>query len=381
MNKKINIVYIIDYFHRTGGTERHLAELVQSLARDRFACSVVVFDMGTSALLQAMRHSGVRVIHIPVGREYVPNAFKRGLELYRFIKSHKIDIVQTFHQKADTYGALIAHFAGTRHIISSRRDTGELRRPWHHLLNRALRGLFENVIVVAEAVGGAIAASEGIDPARIVRIYNGVDVTKFAPPSAYDRARRRDTLGLDADDLVVGMVAGFRPEKNHAGFFQAVRAAIDLVPHLKVVAVGAGPLLEQFRTICAAPPLRSRVVFTGDVADVAPLLGVMDLGCLVPTANEGFSNAVLEKMATGLPLIVTNVGGNAEAVIHGENGLVIPPGDTRALVDALVAVSRDPLTRSAMGRRSRQLIEERFSLSKMCSEHEALYSALCERDP
>jgi L-malate glycosyltransferase len=375
MPRKIRILYMIDYFHRTGGTERHLTQLVRGLARDRFLSGVVVFDMGDNALLDSIRDHGVEITHIPVRREYVPNALARGIELYHHIKSRRIDIVQTFHQKSDTYGAMVARFAGVKRIVSSRRDTGFHRRPWHHVLNRVLRGLFVRVIVVADAVGLAIVERDGIDPKKIVRIYNGVDCERFSPPSAEERITQRTILGFHPDDFVVGIVAGFRPEKNHSGFFTAVRAAVEFIPTLKVLAVGAGPLLDECREMCADVRLRSRVVFTGDVANVAPMLAAMDVGCLVPLA-EGLSNAILEMMAAGLPLIVTDVGGNPEAVIQGENGVVIPPGDTRALLDALVAMSRDSDKRHRMGRRSRELCTQRFSLSTMCSEHESLYSTL-----
>src|SRR5207244_8680185 len=129
------------------------------------------------------------------------------------------------------------------------------------------------------------------------------------------------------------------------------------IPSLKVLAVGGGPLLEHFRTLYDIERFRSRIEFTGETEDVAQYLKAMDVGCLIPGKNEGFSNAVLEKMATGLPMIVTEGGGNAEAVIDGENGIVIPPTDAEAFCAALVRIKSDPAARKAMGRRSRQIVE------------------------
>src|SRR5207245_4989930 len=120
----------------------------------------------------------------------------------------------------------------------------------------------------------------------------------------------------------------------------------------------------------------SKIAFTGDVKDVTPNLKAMDVGCLIPGKNECFSNAVLEKMATGLPMIVSEIGGNAEAVIDGENGIVIPPTDAEAFCAALVRIKSDPAARKAMGRRSRQLVEERYSLQDMGRKHESLYLSL-----
>lgn len=374
----IRLVYIIDYFHRTGGTERHLAHLLLNLPPADFKCSVVVFDLGENALLDEVRAHGIPVVHLPVAREYTPNALRRAWQLHALIRRSQPDILQTFHQKSDTYGAIIARLAGVRHIVSSKRDTGNLRRPWHFFLNRRLRFLFEKVIVVADAVADAVVRSDHLDRARLVKIYNGVNAAQFAPPSLEQAAAAKRQLGFGPADFVVGMVAGFRPEKNHEMFFEGAVRARERIPNLKLLAVGGGPLLEQFRQHYAQQG--DWVKFTGDTSDVVSALHAMDVGCLLPSMNEGFSNAVVEKMATGLPVIVTDVGGNAEAVINGENGFVVRPLDTAEFARALVDIHTDAGRRAAMGRRSRELVEQKFSLEQMCRRHESLYRELCRRD-
>lgn len=377
-SRPINILYVIDYFHRTGGTERHLVHLLRNLPRESFKCSVVVFDLGPGSLLEEVREQGIPIVHLPVGREYTPNALLRARQLYRLIRAQRIDVVQTFHQKSDTYGAIIARLAGVRHIISSKRDTGNLRRPWHFFLNRRLRFLFERIIVVADAVADAVVKSDHLDRSLLVKIYNGVDATAFSPASPAAAKAARERFGFEPDDFAVGMVAGFRPEKNHEMFFEGALAAAAAIPGLRILAVGGGPLLEEFRRRYAG---REAVIrFAGDVKDVAQVLHAMDVGCLLPSMNEGFSNAVVEKMATGLPVIVTDVGGNAEAVRHGENGYVLQPLDVQGFTQALIDMYADPARRLAMGRRSRQLVEECFSLQQMCQRHEALYRELCAPD-
>ena len=373
---KIKILFVIDYFHRTGGTEKHLALLVQHLPRDRFDCTIVAFDLGQSALIEQIRQSGVAVIHVPVGREYTPNAMWQASQLARIVRKGAFDIVQTFHQKSDTYGAIVAKLSGARHIVSSKRDVAEFKKPWQFFLNRRLRPLFERYIVVADAVGDVIAAKEGVERWRITRIYNGVDAAKFSPPSRDQVVSAKSRLGFAPDDFVVGMVAGFRPEKNYDVFFAAVAKALQVIPALKVVVVGGGPLLEQFRADYQSERATGKIVFAGDVVDVSGHLRAMDVGCLIPGSNEGFSNAVLEKMAMGLPLIVTDVGGNAEAVLHRQNGLVIAPGDSVAFYEALLQMHSNAAQREEMGRKSRSFVEQKFTLQRMCQEHERLYSSI-----
>jgi len=374
---KIRILYLIDYFCGTGGTETHLARLIAGLPPDRFRCSVVAFDMDANWQLDDLRSNGVEVIHLPVGREYIPNAAIQAWRLASLIRRNRYDIIQTFHQKADTYGALIAWLAGARLLVSSKRDTGELRKPLHVFLNRRLKCLFDAFIMVADAVRVAVVANDHLPVSRVTTIYNGVDVTRFVVASSSQKAEARKRFGFAASDFVVGMVAAFRAEKNHDVFFDALVRSYSAIPSLRVLAVGAGPLLTQFRDRVAGTAIGARTLFTGEVSEVLPCLWSMDVGCLTPASNEGFSNAVIEQMAAGLPMIVTNVGGNGEAVADGENGFVVPPLDAEALSRALIEVHRDPARASAMGRASRQRAVERFSLERMCAEHARLYLSLC----
>ncbi len=375
--RRIKVVYLIDYFHRTGGTERHLTHLVTLLPREEFECTIVAFDLGENALLDLARAHGVRVVHLPVQREYELNGLRRARELWSLLREIRPDIVQTFHQKSDTYGAVIARIAGVKHLVTSKRDTGETRGPRDVFLNRRLKGLFERTIVVADAVGKAVIAKDGLDPSRVVRIYNGVDSTVFRPPTTLDTAAARARLGYADEDFVIGMVAGFRPEKRHDVFFEGIRNALGDIPHLKVIAAGGGPLIEHYQRLCEEPLLAGRVRFTGAVHDVQQYVEAMDVGCLVPGSNEGFSNAVLENMAMGLPMIVTDVGGNAEAVADGDNGIVIAPNDARAFGAALVTMYADGARRARMGRRSRELVEEKYSLEGMWRDHAKLYREIC----
>jgi glycosyltransferase involved in cell wall biosynthesis len=174
------------------------------------------------------------------------------------------------------------------------------------------------------------------------------------------------------------MIAGLRPEKNHDVLLAALERLAPEVPGLRVLLVGAGPLLEHYRAQVAQGPLRLATVFTGDVPQVREYAWAMDVGCLTPGSNEGFSNAVIEQMAVGLPMIVTDVGGNAEAVVAGETGYVIPPGGSTELAQALRRLFQDATLRAALGRAARARVEARFSLEQMCARHAQLYRQLLD---
>jgi glycosyltransferase involved in cell wall biosynthesis len=376
VSRPINILYLIDQFHATGGTERHLAHLVRDLPRRGFRCLIVTFDLVPNRWVEQITAAGTPVVHVPVTREYTPAALARAVQLSRLIREHDIDIVQTFHQKSDTFGALVARLSGVKHLVSSKRDTGEFKRPQHVFMNRRLGGLFEKVITVADSISDIVVAREHIARSRIVRIYNGVDERAFVPPTPGERAQARARLGFGPEEFVVGTVARFRPEKSHDVFFAGALAAAAEIPGLRIVAAGDGAHREEFARRYAQQAEQGQIRFLGDVQDVASCLHALDVGCLLSAGSEGFSNSVLEKMAVGLPMIVTDVGGNPEAVVHGSNGLVIPSRDAQAFRAALVRLHADPEDTRRMGRVSRRLIEEKFTLERMYEQHEALYRSL-----
>jgi glycosyltransferase involved in cell wall biosynthesis len=377
VSRRINILYLMDHFRGTGGTEKHVAQLVTLLDQHRFQFRIVVLDLAPNRWIDQIRANGTPVIHLPVMREYAPVALLRALQLSKIIRANGIDIVQTFQQKSDTYGAAVAKASGISHIISSKRDTGELKKPRHYLLNRLLGGLFEKVVVVADSVGDVVVARERIPRSKIVRIYNGVDTNAFAPPTAQQRLHARQRLGFGSDEFVVAMMARFRPEKGYHVFFAGALAAAADIPSIRLLAIGGGPLVDEFRASYAE---ERRIQIFDDIVDVATYLHAADVGCLLPSGNEGFSNSILEKMAVGLPMIVTDVGGNAEAVADRENGFVIRPRDVEAFRRALVALHSDPAARARMGGKSRQLVEEKFTLQRMRNEYEAFYLSLMNRD-
>jgi hypothetical protein len=119
MKQLINIMYIIDHFHVAGGTETHLTHLVTGLDRTRFKPVLIVFDFKDNTLAEKIKAVDIPIIHIPVGRFYGFDAIRKAFRLAKFIRQYKPDIVQTFHIKSDTYGALIARICGVKHIISS----------------------------------------------------------------------------------------------------------------------------------------------------------------------------------------------------------------------------------------------------------------------
>jgi glycosyltransferase involved in cell wall biosynthesis len=374
--RKIRILFLIDYWGPPAGTERHLAYLLKNLDRNAFECRVVVFNYLPNALVDEARASGIDVQPIQVDQYYTPRAFRQATVLRKYIRLHQPDIVQSFHFKSDVYGAVVARLSGVRHFVASKRDAADYKKPLHFLLNRLVRPITQHYIAVSKVVADVVTRKERVPEERISIIYNGVDLDRFTVPDQSARSAARAALGLTSEHFVIGMSAAFRPEKDHALLFQAFREFHRRHPTARLVLIGTGQMLDHYRQEASQPDLAGLVTFTGSVNDVRPYLHALDIACLVPSMNEGFSNSIIEKMALGLPLVVTRIGGNAEAVDDGNTGFVIPPRDLPSLLNAVSKLHDDAGLRVRMGAAARRRTEDQFSLPQMIRRHESLYRSL-----
>ena len=374
MTKRLNILFIIDGMDfALGGTERHLLQVVTLLNKSRFKCFVYTLFEGDPRVLQELAAAGCEVHNLELHRIYDLQALKKALRLYKFIRQSSIDIVQTFHFGADTYGALTAKLARVPIVISSRRDIGYYRTGHRLLASRFSTKLDAWMIAVCDAVKKQIVRDEKVAPEKIRTIYNGVDLASLRELEPAKKTKLRSELGIPPNAFVVGSVAHFRPEKGYQYFFEAARKIRPMVSALKVLCVGVIPPERTEKMVRDEANLGEDVLLPGYVKNVTDYLSIMDVACLTPYANEGFSNALLEQMALGRAVVATDVGGNAEAIEHGVSGFIVPPRDANAMAEALLRLYRDPSLRQAMGMQARARVEKHFTISKMINELEQFY--------
>ncbi|MHB8388440.1 MAG: glycosyltransferase family 4 protein [Acidiferrobacteraceae bacterium] len=199
--------------------------------------------------------------------------------------------------------------------------------------------------------------------ARTTVIHNGVDLQHFAAPVAA-RARTQADTGL-----ILGMVAQFRPEKGHGILLDAIaRLRREGVP-VRLLLVGDGPELSAIRERARRLELNGAVEFAGRTKDVRPYLASMDAFVLPSLAVETFSNAALEAMASGLPVILSNIGGASEMIVDGECGFLCPPGDVTALTLAIRRLM-DPAMRRVFGTAAQARVAAQFSVDAMVQRYE-----------
>ncbi len=358
----------------TGGTEKHLYTLAAGIDKERFNVSICYFKGGERFIQYGKQELGIDLVGLKLERIYSIEAFRQMFKLVKIIRDRKIDIVQTFHFKSDTYGVLISKLAGVSKIISSRRDMGDLKKPRQIFLNKLMNRFINRHIMVCDAVGNRFHEIEGIPKDKMITLYNGVDLARFNPGNKPRKSR--EELGIEEGDFVVGTVAHFRPEKAYHIFFEGIKKIRHSIGNLKVITLGGGSTREYFEAYCRENDLNGLVRFIGHVEDVENYLPFMDVFCMVPNKNEGFSNSILEAMAMGKPVIATDVGGNKESVAHNETGFIIPPDNSELLAEFILKLHADPEMRLNMGKKARKRAEEVFPLELMISGHEDLYEGI-----
>jgi glycosyltransferase involved in cell wall biosynthesis len=257
-------------------------------------------------------------------------------------------------------------------LIWSRRDMGILRARKHRLAYRLMAGVPDAVFAVSEQVRQYCIEVDRINPARVQTIYNGLDLRDW------DTASRP---AIPSDELLVTTVGNIRRVKGHDVF---IKAAASIVPHFPNVSFSiAGDVLEpdyfaELQALVRDLNLSDHFHFVGNVTDLHQHLFAANIFVL-PSRSEGFSNAIIEAMAASLPVVATNVGGNAEAVKDGFTGFLVPPDDPAALAAAISRLLSDQSQAKAMGAAGKAIVAENFTTEVMMTRIASAYEKLLSK--
>ena len=370
------VLYAIDQLQQLGGAERMLLETVKKLDRDRFEPSIVTFDLNRD--LPGLNRLPAKLHFIPLRKTYDWQAIRAAVSLRRLLQEEKVEILHCFFETSDLWASPIAKICGCPVIISSRRDMGILRRRKHSLAYPIVNRVFDKVLSVSDEVRNFAIKQEKLPGAKIETLYNGIDIAEIDSLARAYEARR--SFSIPQGSPIVTLVANVRRVK---GIDVLVRAAAIVVAHLPEVRfVIAGKVLEEgtmndLLRLISDLKLDNNFLFLGAIENPHPLLAESDIFVL-PSRNEGFSNALIEAMAAGLPCIATCVGGNAEALEDGVNGFLIDCEDHEALAERLLRVLRNPQAAHRMGRCARETAVKRFSMSAMVNRLMDIYDELVE---
>lgn len=345
----------------TGGAEKLLVDIAVGLPSEFTSVGVMMCESWTG---RELAKHGIPVTVMPLQR-----SFDAGwpVRFARFIREHKVDVVQSHEFTANVYATAGARLAGVPIVC-----TTHGKNYWPHALYRraAYRWVARNsraFVAVSQDLGRFVSDTLGIPDSRVRVIRNGIDVSVYRR-SPESRLRVRAELGLQ-DSQPLYLACGELTEvKGHEVLVRATQHLVRQRPDAIVAIAGHGPLREHLESLVSTLGITSHVRFLGFRRDVPDLLSAADV-FVMPSLSEGLPLAILEAMSVGVPIVASSVGGIPELIRPGESGWLVAPGDAVDLGNTLATVMAQGASREAVVRNAQQLCFSQYALKTTVSSY------------
>ncbi len=371
--EKIKLLNFMTDFN-IGGTERQVLNFAGNIDSSRFELHLACFRR-RGGLAKEIEEHRLHFQEYEIDGFLDAKTFWQQLRLARYLRRHRIQIVHAYGFYANVFALPAAALSRAPLIVASIRDTGDLLTPAQQRVQKVACRFADRIVANAEAVRQRLIA-DGYDPAKIAVIRNGIALSRFES----QKGNLRQEFSLPAGAPLVAVVSRLNQLKGIEHFLEAAAVLAERFPKARFLVVGYG-ISETYRKELEAYTHRlrlgGRVVFTGFRLDVPQILAEVAVSVL-PSLSEGLSNALLESMAAGVPVVATRVGGNPEIVEEGVTGLLVPPRDSGALARAVGAILEDTELASRLGRAGRERVTRYFSVERMVRETERFYIELLE---
>jgi glycosyltransferase involved in cell wall biosynthesis len=377
-------IHVLHVSKSTGGVGQYLRMLVQHIDKERFQITVICLsDGGEKLAAELSKVAGVKVHSLPMER-YKINPLsdaKVWWQLARIIRQGKYDVI---HAHTSKPGFLTRTAAIGSKIPTVYRPAGfafhdgvpRWKAFFYAGVERVIATFFtDKILTVCEDERQLAKRYRVGSETQLVTVYTGIDLGRF--DGRVDRHKIRISLKVPDQAFLIGTVGRLSKQKAPADFVNAAALTHQHFPDAHFVWVGDGELMGQMQELVCSLGLENVFHFAGRRDDIPDVLKAMD--CFVLASHwEGFSLSVLESMAAGLPVIISQVSGAAEAVIDGETGRLVSIGDIRGLADAMQQFIADPLTARTFGGAGRRRVEQKFTLDRMVREIEHIYEHLSD---
>lgn len=352
----INVLHIVLGL-QIGGLERVVVDLINNCSPEIRSYVVCLEEAGALALschaakvYELHKHPGLSIATVR--------------QLDSLARELKIDLIHTHNPSPHFYGALAGLLAGIPvvHTKHGRNYPDNIRKV---VLNRVAGRLTRKIVAVS---GDAAAICIGVEknpPDKVMVIVNGIDTGLYSP-AADGKSQPGNSV------CIIGIVARLSPEKDHHTLLAACKLLRDRQFHFQLVIIGDGPLRSELEQDAGDLGITGQVEFVGMSNDVARQLQRLDVFVLCST-TEGISLTLLEAMATRLPVVASDVGGNPEVVVDGTTGFIVPAKNPELLADRLCMLINDQCLRETMGLAGRKRVEEQFDIRQTVRNYERLY--------
>ncbi len=356
----LSILHVITRLDRGGSSDCTLLQAIGAVRRGhRVTLACGPSRQPSPLLLEARRVAGIEIVDVPdLRRDLSPLHDVRALLfLLRLLRARRFDVVHTHTSKAGALGRLAAALSSRVPVVHQ--PHGHLFYGYHGPIGSRLVILAERMLarlarrqIVLSWRGAEEHLARGIGrPGQFTVVRSGIDLRPFRM-SAGRRAACRERLGLRDDEFAVGTLCRLDPIKGVGELLRGFLLASSSRPRLRLFLAGDGPLRDDLLEAARRAGASARITLTGSWVAAPDFLPALDLFALV-SRNEGMGRALVEAMATGLPVVATNVGGMPEVLEEGRAGLLVPPGDEEAIARAIARLMDDGPLRDSLSRRAR----------------------------
>jgi len=270
-------------------------------------------------------------------------------------------------------GSIAGIISGANYIITSRRGLiklNYLKKKWR-IFDKISNFLSDKIVVNAEAIIDEMLTLDSVNPNKVICIRNGINLEKFRIKN-YDRNYIRSQFGLLESEFAWVKVANFSSIKGHKDLITSFKN-LDPKYQAKLFLVGKDiGSLDELKTLVSECGLQDRIKFLGFREDIPEILLSMD-GYICASHTEGFSNAILEAMASGLPIIATNVGGNSEIIKNKITGLLFKPKDKNEIINTMIKIMENKPLSEKLSKEALKTVNEKYSTKKMVDSYIDIY--------
>ena len=363
--KRIKVLHIV-YSLQLGGAERVVTNYALHHDRKLYEPLVVALTEG-GPLEGDLEKAGVKTYILGKRLGFDPRVI---FKLARIMRDESVDIVHVHTPLANNWGVPAALLSGVRTVIRTEHGLFRRERQFYYFINAVL-GLFNRrILACSNRAKDSHVTMDPLSRSKYKTVYNGIDVRRYQ--FAGDTSMLRAELELPEGTPVVGIIGSLIPLKGHRTFLKMAELIARSRSDVRFLIVGEGPLHSELESTASECGLSDRVLFTGVREDIPQILSLMDVFVL-SSYSEAHPLTILEAMAAGKPVVATDVGGNAESVVDGKTGYIVPPDDGEKLFDAVKRLLDDPALSHRMGRAGQERVSREFTVERMVSETEAIY--------
>lgn len=371
------VVHII-YSLGTGGLENGLVNIINRMPVDKYKHVIICLTDATD-FANRITAPDVRVIELHKKPGHDLGVY---WHLQKLLWKLKPDIVHTRNLAALEMQILTLILLGVKRVHGEHgRDIYDLhgQNKKYNRLRKAMSYWVHRYIAVSQDLESWLLKTVKIPKSKVSQLYNGVDLTRFQRREKGIKDVILPDKFADSDSIIIGTVGRIAAVKDQITLVNAfdilVKQSTPAADKLRLVIVGDGPLFETIKERVSFLGLDSKVWLPGDRKDIPALLQTMDIFVL-PSLGEGISNTVLEAMATGLPVVASDVGGNPELVDNQHTGILVPVGDVNMLAQVLQGLIEDPQTMFAMGAAGLEKVHSQFDWDVTVANYLAVYDEL-----